>query len=70
LTPKDQEQARIQERARYVDMLDARYQLTQAKLNLLRSLGGIEDWARSAIPLGSAPAGSGIDTPPTPPAKP
>ena len=70
LTPKDQEQAQIQERARYVDMLDARYQLTQVKLNLLRSLGGIEGWARSAIPLGSAPAGSGIDTPPTPPAKP
>jgi outer membrane protein TolC len=47
LTPKDQQQAYINERSRYVDMLDAQFQLTQAQLNLMRSMGTIEDWAKS-----------------------
>ena len=48
LTPKDEQQALVNERSRYVDLLDARFQLTQAQLNLLRSLGRIEDWAKSS----------------------
>jgi outer membrane protein TolC len=48
LTPRDQQQAHINERSRYVDMLEAQFQLTQAQLNLMRSLGTIEDWAKSA----------------------
>ncbi|MGI8769810.1 MAG: TolC family protein [Acidobacteriaceae bacterium] len=47
LTPKDEELAKIEERQRYTEMLDANFQLIQAQLNLLRSVGGIEDWARS-----------------------
>ena len=42
LTPKDEEQAQINERVRYIDMLDARFQLTRAQLGLLRSLGQID----------------------------
>ncbi len=49
LTPKDEEQAQINERRRYVEMLDAKFQLTQAQLSLLRSLGKIEDWAKSNL---------------------
>ena len=49
LTPKDEQQAEINERTRYVELLDARFQLTQAQLNLLRSLGKIEDWAKSNL---------------------
>jgi outer membrane protein TolC len=47
LTPKDEQQARIQERERYEDVLDANYSLLRAELNLLRSTGSIEDWAKS-----------------------
>ena len=44
--PKDEQGARIVERNRFVDMLGTRFQLTQARLTLLRSVGGIEDWAK------------------------
>jgi outer membrane protein TolC len=47
LTPKDEQQAHINERNRYVDMLDAKFQLTEAQLSLLRALGKIEDWAKT-----------------------
>jgi hypothetical protein len=47
LTPKDEQQARIQERQRYEDVLDANYAMMRAELSLLRSTGGIEDWAKS-----------------------
>lgn len=47
LTPKDEQQARIQERERYEDVLDANYAVLRAELSLLRSAGGIEDWAKS-----------------------
>lgn len=47
LTPGDEQEALIAERSRYVDLLDARFQVTQAKLDLLRSLGTIEEWAKS-----------------------
>ncbi len=46
--PKDQQAARIAERNRYVDILETRYQLMQARLSLLRSAGGIEEWAKAA----------------------
>jgi outer membrane protein TolC len=45
--PKDEQAARIGERSRYVDMLETRFQLTQARISLLRSLGRIEGWART-----------------------
>lgn len=48
LTPKDEQQARIQERQRYEDVLDANYAVMRAELSLLRSTGSIEDWAKSA----------------------
>jgi outer membrane protein TolC len=45
--PKDEQGARIRERSHFVDMLETRFQLTQARLSLLRSMGRIEDWAKS-----------------------
>jgi outer membrane protein TolC len=45
--PKDEQGARIRERNHFVDMLETRYQLTQARLSLLRAMGRIEDWAKS-----------------------
>jgi outer membrane protein TolC len=47
LTPKDEELAKVEERQRYTEMLDANFQLIQVELNLLRSVGGIEDWVRN-----------------------
>jgi outer membrane protein TolC len=48
LTPKDEQQARIQERQRYEDVLDANYAVMRAELSLMRSTGSIEDWAKTA----------------------
>lgn len=47
LTPKDEQQARILERQRYEEVLDANYAVLRAELSLLRSTGSIEDWAKS-----------------------
>jgi outer membrane protein TolC len=47
--PKDEQGAHISERSRFVDMLETRFQLTQARLSLLRSMGRIEEWAK-AVP--------------------
>ena len=44
--PKDEQAALIGERSRYIDMLETRFQLTQARLSLLRSTGGMEEWAK------------------------
>lgn len=47
LTPKDEQQARIEERQRYEDVLDANLAVLRAELSILRSTGSIEDWAKS-----------------------
>ncbi len=49
--PKDEQAARVGERSRFVDLLETRFQLTQARLSLLRSTGGIEEWAKT-LPAG------------------
>jgi outer membrane protein TolC len=48
MTPKDEESARIQERQRYVEMLDADFQLRQTKIQLLRQTGELDGWLNSA----------------------
>jgi outer membrane protein TolC len=47
--PKDEQGAHIRERTHFVDMLETRFELTQARLSLLRTVGRIEDWAK-AVP--------------------
>jgi len=49
LTPKDEQTARIEERERYLEVLDAKLQLAKIQLELLRATGSIEPWAKSAI---------------------
>jgi outer membrane protein TolC len=49
LTPRDEEKARIEERRRYVDKLDADFQVMQAEIQLQRSLGTVEEWAMQAV---------------------
>ena len=44
LSPTAEQQARIDERQKYLDALDAGLDLSKARLNLLRALGHMQDW--------------------------
>ncbi len=44
LSPKAEQLARIDERQKYMDALDAGFDLSRARLSLLRALGHMEDW--------------------------
>ena len=44
ISPKAGQQARINERQRFADSLEAELSLSKARLELLRALGHIEDW--------------------------
>jgi outer membrane protein TolC len=44
LTPKAEQLARIDERQKFEDALDAGFDLSKARLSLLRALGHMEDW--------------------------
>jgi outer membrane protein TolC len=44
LTPKAEQQAQIDERENYQGELDAKLNLSKARLNLLRALGHMQDW--------------------------
>jgi outer membrane protein TolC len=56
ITPKDEQNARLQESARTVDLLNAEFQLNQAEVNLMRQTGRLSSWLSSAQNLPSAPA--------------
>ncbi len=47
MTLKDELKARIQERQRYLEVLDAKFQLREAEIHLLRQTGQLDDWIRS-----------------------
>ncbi len=46
LTPKDEQNARLQERARMLDLLEAKLQVSQAQVNLMRQTGQLDGWLR------------------------
>lgn len=46
VTPKQAEQARIDERSRYVDMLDAEFEVQRLQLELMRAAGTLENWVK------------------------
>jgi outer membrane protein TolC len=48
VSPITAQQAHIQERERYEDLLDTNFSLIKVQLNLLRLTGQIDDWARSS----------------------
>ncbi len=59
MTPKDAENARLAERQREVDVLDAELQLRRAEISLLRQAGSLDTWLAATIPgAGAAPAGA------------
>ncbi len=49
LTPREEQQARIEERRRAEDAVDANFELMKAELGLLRATGEIERWCEAAI---------------------
>jgi hypothetical protein len=56
MTPKDEQNARLAERQRAVDLLDAQFQLNQAQVNLLRQTGQLDTWCKSAGIVFSQPS--------------
>ncbi len=58
LTPKDEQNARLQQSARTIDLLNAKYEVRQAQVNLMRQTGTLDDWLKSALasPAAAAPA--------------
>lgn len=60
LTPKDEQNSRINEREKYLAVIDNAFQLHQAQVSLLRQTGGLQNWLRHtsvspAVPLPSSP---------------
>lgn len=47
MTPKDEANAQIQERQKFLDYLNADFQLRQTEINLLKQTGQLEAWIRS-----------------------
>jgi outer membrane protein TolC len=56
LSPREEQSARIEERQRFEDSLDADFELIRARLTLLRTVGSVEDWAKSLPVSGVEPA--------------
>ncbi len=54
VTPKEEMNARMEERQRYLEVLDARLELAKAQIALMRQTGALEKWLRSA-PSQAAP---------------
>ena len=56
-TPREEQNARIAERDRYLSLVDANFNLRQAQISLMRQTGRLVEWLNSA----------GLVTPPAPP---
>ena len=68
MTPKDEQNARISEREKYLGVVDAGYQLRQAEIHLMRQTGQLLTWLKSAASATSAtaPASSQLQATPSP----
>jgi outer membrane protein TolC len=49
MTPEDEQNARIRERQRYLDLLDARLEALKAQVSLLRQTGQFSAWLQSLV---------------------
>jgi len=63
LTPKAEQQARIDERQKFVDALDAGASVDKARLGLLRALGRMSEWLHTLEPPEPAAAAGHINHP-------
>lgn len=55
LSPKSEQQAGIDERQKFVDALDAGFDLSKVRLNLLHALGHIDEWLHELTPEDKQP---------------
>ncbi len=63
MTPKDEQNARIAEREKYLALLDTRFQLREAQVSLLRQTGQLEAWLKSTAqfqPRAQTPPAAGL----------
>jgi outer membrane protein TolC len=51
MTPEDAQNARLKAGQQTIDLLNAQFQLSQAKVNLLRQTGQLENWLNSAAAM-------------------
>lgn len=59
MSPVDEQNARLKAGQQMVDLLTAQFQLSQAKINLLRQTGQLENWLKSAASMSeSVPSGA------------
>jgi outer membrane protein TolC len=59
MTPEDEQNARLKAGQQTIDLLNAQFQLGQAKVNLMRQTGQLENWLKSAAAMPeSAPLGA------------
>ena len=49
MTPKDEQNSRIAEREKFIALLDAEFQMRQARISLMRLTGELENWLRSVV---------------------
>lgn len=59
MTPEDEQNARLKVGQQSIELLNAQFQLSQSKVNLLRQTGQLENWLKSAAALPeNAPVGA------------
>jgi outer membrane protein TolC len=69
MTPKDEQKARIDEREKYLGVVDAGFQLRQAEIQLLRQTGKLLDWLNAtatARPATGTSLQNGLPSSPSP----
>lgn len=49
MTPKDEQTSRIAEREKFLTVIDTRFEMRKAEINLLRQTGELEDWIKSGV---------------------
>lgn len=57
-TPKDQANAEVDERGKYVNLLNSRFELQQAQVQLMRAQGSLDQWLRTAVASPATPPAS------------
>lgn len=60
MNPEDEQNARLKQGQQTIDLLNAQFQLSQAKVNLLRQTGQLEEWLRSAAAMQDGAASGSV----------